>query len=59
MRNLYKNGDRYYRMIEPVGTWKRKGCEHYALWKPIRRFLWFWIRRSDNFWLDMAGFVKQ
>ena len=67
MENQYKDiyfvdddeGRRFYKIIKPVGSWQRRGCEHYALWKPVNRFLWvFWIRRAQDFWLDMDGFQK-
>lgn len=58
MAKLYKNGDRYYRMVQPVGRYDRDGCRHYALWQPIRKFLWFWINNGERFWLDMDGFEE-
>jgi len=48
---------RFYKMVKPVGSLNGRGCEHCALWKPVNSFLWiFWIRRTNNFWLDMEGF---
>jgi hypothetical protein len=55
---VFKNGDSYYRMIKPVGSWSRQGCQHYALWRPVRKLLWFFvrIRSKEDFWLDTEGF---
>ena len=59
MSKLYKNDDKYYKMIKPVGSWDRHGCKHYTLWQPVKRFLWiFFIPVKKQFWLDMYGFEK-
>lgn len=59
MSKIYKNSDKYYKMIKPVGSWDIKGYKHYALWQPVKRFLWiFFIPVKSKFWLDMYGFEK-
>jgi hypothetical protein len=56
---IYKYGVGYYRMLQSVGSNKTKGYEHYALWQPVRRFLFWWIRTGKpDFWLDMYGFEE-
>lgn len=56
---MYKRSGKYYFMIKPVGSWTRKGCEHYALWQPVKMFLWIIpIACGEQFWLDMYGFEE-
>ena len=59
MKNLYKRDNEYFIMFKPVGSWNREDCRHYALWQPVKRFLWiFWINSREKFWLDMYKFEK-
>jgi hypothetical protein len=48
----------YYKMLKKPGETKIRGYEHYALWLPVKKFLCFWIRRGEPFYLDMEGFEK-
>ena len=57
MSKIYKNADEFYKMIKPVGSWPFS--PRYALWRPVKKFLWFWISNGKKeFWLDMYGFEK-
>ena len=60
MKELYKNTEteEHYKMLKPVGSWKRDGCTHYALWQPVKKVLFFWVPSRQAFWLDMYGFIK-
>ena len=57
---IYKNAETnvYYKMLKPVGTLTIKGYQHYALWRPVKKFLIFWISCGEDFWLDIAGFEE-
>ena len=55
---IYKAKGKYYQQLKPVGSWKFKGREHYALWQPVKKFLWWYIPNGREFWLDMYGFEK-
>lgn len=38
----------------------RKGSGRFQgmyLWKPVKKFLFFWVRRGEDMWLDDHGFV--
>jgi len=53
-RKIYKNGDRYYKMVKPVGSWG-----NYALWQPLKKFKLFgFFSSGKQFWLDDYGFEK-
>jgi hypothetical protein len=57
MSKIYKNGNEFYKMIRPVGSWSFQ--KHYALWRPVKKFLSFWVSNGkQDFWLDMMGFKK-
>lgn len=60
MSRIYWSNGRYYEMLKPVGSLQLKGYTHYALWKPVIKFLWFYIRdgKREDFWLDMYGFIN-
>ena len=36
---IYKNSNKFYKMVKPVGATKIIGYEHYALWQPVKKFL--------------------
>ena len=50
---IYETYGKYYKMIKSP-----RRPNGYALWKPVRKFLCFWIRNGENFYLDMHGFKK-
>lgn len=51
---------RFYKQVKPVGSWKRPGCAHYALWQPVKRFLWlFWVDSGERFWLEPWENLKE
>jgi len=54
---MYKNGNNFYVMVKPVGSWDRDGCRHYALWQKVWK-RWFPFPVGKEFWLDTAGFKK-
>jgi hypothetical protein len=58
MSKIYINDGKFYKMIKPVGSWRRKGCTHYALFQPIKKFWWFWVNDGEQFWLDLYGFEE-
>ena len=60
MSNIYKNGDRFFKMLKPVGSYNVEGRRHYALWIKVVKVWGFYIKAKDAspFWLDMEGFEK-
>ncbi len=65
-KNLYvDNQGNLFQMIEPVGSWHRKDCRHYAQWQPLvlKRFLGLMFttkKRRDGkllqtFWIEPFG----
>ena len=65
MKNLYRyealdGSYGYVKMLQPVGSWNREGCRHYALWQHVKKFLWFFIadHTKQEFWLDVSGFEQ-
>ena len=54
---MYKNRDRYYRMVKPVGSFDVDGRRHYALWQRVWKWWCPWPI-EERFWLDMYGFKK-
>lgn len=52
MKPVYKTDNRFYKQLRPAG----QGLRNYALWRPVVRFLCFWIPVGQRFWLDDAGF---
>lgn len=58
-KKIYKNGDNYYAMVHPPYTPINRFLEihpHYALWTPVKKFWFMWIRNGEDFYLDTNGF---
>ena len=65
MKNLYRyksydGSYGYVKMLKTVGSWNREGCQHYALWQHVVKFLWFFVPdyKKQEFWLDTEDFEQ-
>jgi hypothetical protein len=55
MKPIVKCRGEYYRQDRPVGSKDCNGWRHYALWTPVRRFLFWWVPVGASFWLEPFG----
>ena len=55
---IYKENKKYFKMLHPAGHCSLKGYEHFILWQPVKKILWFWINCGQEFYLDDYGFEK-
>ena len=51
----YRNRDRMYHMVAPVGSWRHEDCQHYAKWQRVWKW-WLPWPVGKEFWIDLYGF---